>query len=37
MSPVDAARAGIDALADAFDDDEPKLLTGCVVKELLAK
>lgn len=37
MSPVDAARAGIDALADAFDDDEPKLLTGHVVKELLAK
>ena len=37
MSPVDAARAGIDALADAFDDDEPKRMTSHVVKELLAK
>ena len=37
MSPVDAARAGIDALANAFDSDEPNRLIGVVVAELQEK
>jgi len=37
MSPVDAARAGIDALANAFDTDEPTRLAGHVVAELEEK
>ena len=37
MSPVDAARAGIEALAGAFEGDEPKRLAGAVVAELLEK
>lgn len=37
MSPVDAARAGIDALANAYDDEEPTRLVGAVVAELLEK
>lgn len=37
MSPVDAARAGIDALANAFDSDEPKQMVGHVVAELEEK
>lgn len=37
MSPVDAARAGIDALAGAFATEEPKRLTRVVVEELLEK
>lgn len=37
MSPVDAARAGIEALASAFDSDEPKRMTAPVIEELLEK
>lgn len=37
MSPVDAARAGIDSLANAFDTDEPTRLAGKVVAELEEK
>ena len=37
MSPVDAARAGIDTLADSFDSDEPKRMAGEVVAHLLEK
>lgn len=37
MSPLDAARAGIDALADAFDTDEPKRMTAPIVAELEEK
>ena len=37
MSPVDAARVGIEALANAFDTDEPRRMTAVVVAELEEK
>ena len=37
MSPVDAARAGIEALASAFDSDEPQRMTAPIIEELLEK
>ena len=37
MSPVDAARTGIDALAAAFDTDEPQRMIQPVVDHLLER
>ena len=37
MSPVDAARTGIDALAAAFDTDEPHRMIQPVVDHLLER
>ncbi len=37
MSPVDAARAGIDAFATSFDSDEPNRFAGKIVAELEEK
>lgn len=37
MSPLDAARAGIDAMASAFDTDEPTRMVRPIVEELLER